>query len=501
MTIVMEIMQATEAKRSRSKHPPMRSLCKVVAPAAVVTAMLAGGAGCTASGEDVAPDRFDIFFPTGAVVSPDGKNLFVVNSNSDLKYSSGAISVLPLPFVDEVIAEWQKSPPTIRDPGECQPDLDFSEMLVCNEQLFLGATGDRGVRIGNFGTDIALQDLSNGDLRLLVPTRGDPSIAWADWSAVDSRLSCDDSSDPFGACDNKHRLSFAFNSDDNAAIPEEPFGVFADSAGQFAMITHLTTGSVTLIDSPRDAGACPDEQAPDARCVQVTDIQKDIFEPDPLTGLRGATGIAGRGPGGIVYVGSRSEDRIQTFTVGRLTPPREPMPDEPLYKPPFLLQGSWFMLDGVGNGSTTNSSASDTRGMAFSPSGDRLYLLNRKPPALQILDTSIGPTGVPNNQLVGAVDICRQASTVTVVDSGDGERAYLTCFQDGQIYVVDPRGRGRVEEVITVGQGPYSAAAAPMGQRLYVTNFLEDTIAVIDLKPGSPTRNRVVLRIGKPRTL
>ena len=30
--------------------------------------------------------------------------------------------------------------------------------------------------------------------------------------------------------------------------------------------------------------------------------------------------------------------------------------------------------------------------------------------------------------------------------------------------------------------------------------ILEDTIAVIDLVPGSPTRNRVVLRIGEPRT-
>src|SRR6185369_11235388 len=151
-----------------------------------------------------------------------------------------------------------------------------------------------------------------------------------------------------------------------------------------------------------------------------------------------------RAPGDIVYVGSRSEDRIQTFTVGR-----------PINAAPVLLTGSFFFLDGVGNGSNINSGSNDTRSMAFSPSGDRLYLVNRKPPSLQIFDTSIGPTGVPRNALAGAVDICRQASTVTVVDSGDGERAYVTCFQDGQVYVVDPRGTGRVEDVITVGRGPY----------------------------------------------
>ncbi|HWO20760.1 MAG TPA: hypothetical protein VNO30_18465 [Kofleriaceae bacterium] len=467
----------------------MWSLCKVAARAAVVTAMLAGGgAGCTASGEDVAPDRLDIFFPTGAVVSPDGKQLFVVNSNSDLKYSSGSISVVPLEAVDALIAQWL--PARTNVPAACRQDLDFHETLICNEQMFLSETQDQGVRIGNFATDIALQDLSNGDLRLIVPTRGDPSIAWADWSAAEGRLSCNDKNlaEPFHTCDGAHRLSFVGNDDTAAAIPDEPFGVFADTAGEFAIVTHLTTGAVTLIDSPR------------AGTVQVADIQQNVFLQDPTSGLRGATGVAGRTPhaaGDIVYVGSRSEDRIQTFTVGRHPPPAE----GDVYKPPFLLTGNWFFQDGVGNNANTNSGANDTRGMAFSSSGDRLFLLNRKPPTLQILDTSLGATGVPKNQLVGAVDICRQASTVTVVDSGEGDRAYLTCFQDGQIYVVDPRGRGRVEDVITVGRGPYSITGTPDGQRLFVTNFLEDTIAVIDLTPGSPTRNRVVLRIGEPRPL
>jgi DNA-binding beta-propeller fold protein YncE len=499
MTTVTEIMQATVGVRSRSKRPPMWSLCKVVARAAVVNAIALGsGAGCTASSDDVKPDAGRLFFPTGAAMSPDGMRLFVANANSDLTFDSGSIAVVPIPSVEAVVTGWLSMAATVppdlcgddnldNDDDEvltacCERDPDFTETLVCNERLFLEETRDAGVRIGNFATDLAIQDLSNGALRLVVPTRGDPSVAWADWIPGESRLSCNTSGEGFALCDNEHRLAFAFNDDDAAALPDEPFGVFADSAGEFAIVTHLTTGSVTLIDSPRGGSA------------QITDIQQNIFEADPTTGLRGATGVAGRtpqAPGDIIYVGSRSEDRIQTFTVGR--PINEASP--------FLLQGSWFFLNGVGNNTNTNSFSSDTRGMAFSPTGNRLYLLNRKPPTLQILDTSLGPTGVPLNQLVGAVDICRQASTVTVVDAGDGERAYLTCFQDGQIYVVDPRGRGHVEDVITVGRGPYSVAAAPNGQRLYVTNFLEDTIAVIDLTPGSPTRHRVVLRLGEPRPL
>jgi DNA-binding beta-propeller fold protein YncE len=56
-----------------------------------------------------------------------------------------------------------------------------------------------------------------------------------------------------------------------------------------------------------------------------------------------------------------------------------------------------------------------------------------------------------------------------------------------------------VEAFVQVGRGPYGVAMSPTRKRLYVSNFLEDTLAVIDLTPGSATRNRVVLRIGEPR--
>jgi DNA-binding beta-propeller fold protein YncE len=130
-----------------------------------------------------------------------------------------------------------------------------------------------------------------------------------------------------------------------------------------------------------------------------------------------------------------------------------------------------------------------------------MYLINRRPPTLQVFDTSLGPTGFPRNEGIGVTDICRQASTLAVIDTGDGERAYVSCFQDGQMYVVDPRGLSSVEDIVTVGRGPYSVVAAPNRKKIYVTNFLEDTVAVIDVSPTSPSYNRVVLRIGDVRPL
>jgi DNA-binding beta-propeller fold protein YncE len=428
-------------------------------------------AGCTASGEEVQPKRDELFFPTGAAVSPDERFLFVTNANSDLQHDSGAVSVIDLAAIDAVANAWVADG-TVTD--GCTPDPDRRETLGCaREADFILA--DAGARIGNFATDIAVQDTGNGTLRLIVPTRGDPSIAWLDFDG--SRLDCNPDGQGFELCDETHRLTYVHDNPEAGLVPDEPFDVYADSAGQYAIVTHLTNGAITLVDSPV------------GRNATVADVMTGLFAADPLSGLRGATGVAVRpGNSGIIYVASRSEDRVQMLTVGR------PVNNAP----PYLLAGNYFFLETVGEGS---GESIDTRGVVFSPSGDRMYLINRRPPSLQIFDTSISATGFPHNKGVGATDICRQSSTLAVLDAGDGERVYITCFQDGQVYVVDPRGLGSVEQIITVGRGPYAVVAAPNRKKVYVTNFLEDTIVVIDASPTSPMYNRVVMRIGEVRSL
>jgi hypothetical protein len=416
-------------------------------------------AACTASAEDVRPPSDQLFFPTGLAVFPKTNALFVANSNSELRYDSGSLMVVDLGVVESVISAWLTS----QDQGPCKPDVDHRETLVCDEAMFFKSGA--GVRIGNFATDVGVQDFSTSGpagvvkLRVFVPTRGDPSVAWADYNG--DKLSCfpQSNTDQFPLCDEGHRLASIFNDPNGVAIPDEPFGVYAatqpplppsadDPAplrSGFALVTHLTSGTVTLIDAPEDG------------TVEITDARTGLFQIDPGTQLFGASSVVGRAPGtddNLVYVASRSDPRIWTFTVGR-----------PVNRaPPFLLQGAFLLQDAIGNGIV--GTESDTRGMQFSPNGERMYVVNRRPPALQVFDTSIGPTGTPRNLPTGATDICRQASTVAVV-----------------------------------GRGPYSIAAAADQKQLFVSNYLEDTIAVIDIDPASPTRNRVVLRIGQPRAL
>jgi len=491
---VIDVKQATPRDPWRSKRNPMRtevSKCALGAGCASGTLSALGAVGlvlgaCTASSEDVRPPEDKLYFPTGLAIDHDGTVLFVANANSELRYDSGSIGVIDLKLVDDYIKAWAPADPAATpDARDCTPDLDRRETLVCDAAKFF--TPGAGVRIGNFATDIAVQEFSapgaaTKQLRVLVPTRGDPSIAWADY--VDKRLSCSSASG-FALCDDAHRLTVVNNDPAQSAIADEPFGVFADAANGFAIVTHLSAAAITLIDSPSNGNAV------------VTDIQPNLFASDPSTGIRAATAVAGRIPqaGGddIVYVGSRTDDRIQTLTVAR-----------PLnHAPPYLVPGAFFFLDSVGKNS---GSSVDTRDLQFSPGdstgagrGERMYLVNRAPPSLQVFDTSVSAGGAPLNRPSGGTDICRQASKLTVVDIGGLERVYVTCFQDGALYAIDPSGVSQVEDIITVGRGPYAVVASVAQQRLFVSNFLEDTVAVVDVNPISPTHNRVVLRIGKPR--
>lgn len=453
-------MKATNFGDVRSKPAVMR-----LGYASVLTSLAL--AACTASDSEVRPPQDQLYFPTGVVVSPDDTRLFVTNANSELRYDSGSISVFDLALVDQITSDWTTNGAT----GNCKRDTDHTETLICDEAQFM--VPNAGARIGNFATSLGVQDTGGGNLRLIVPTRGDPSIAWVDWDG--SKLSCNADGQGFELCDDDHRLSYVHNDPDVGYLPQEPFDVYVDSPGGFAVVTHLTTGAVTLIDSPPNGKA------------MIADVVVGLFAVDQLTGVDGSTGVSARVSAGaedIIYVGARSEDRVQTFTVGR------PVNDAP----PYLVQGNYFFLDSVGGNA---GSSADTRGLTFSPDGDQMYLINREPPTLQVFDTSLEPTGLPANKGIGATDICRQASTLTSLDTGDGERIYITCFSDGQVYVVDPRGQSYVEDIITVGRGPYAVATAPSRKKIYVTNFLEDTIAVIDVDPSSKTRNRVVLRIGE----
>lgn len=428
--------------------------------------LLAGGligllAGCPATSDEVRPPRDQFFFPSALAVTPDESNLFVVSSNSNLRHDSGTVAVVDLDAVDALIASAGSG-----DEG-CTRDSIWPEVLQCDEALAI-PDPEAGVRIGNYATAVGVQELASGDLRLFVSVRGDPSITWIDYR--DGELVCE-GTEVVPLCDTPNRITHLKGDVALTALVSEPFDLYVNPTDEYVMVSHMAAAAVSLIDAPAD-GSPP----------QLVDA---------LTGLFGAAqgqvpaavGMAGRPSAAgdtMVYVTSRSENRVYMLSAlrseGRAT---------------ALVPSEYFFLDDV-------APSDDSRGIAFEEGGARAYIVNRDPPMLHVLDTAAGAEGFPRNRIVSTIEMCRDPSNVVVADTGRGPRAYVSCFPVGQVWVVNP-DLAQVEAIIDVGSGPHALAVAPERKRLYVGNFTEDTIAVVDLTAGAKTENRMVLRLGTPR--
>ncbi len=422
-------------------------------------------AGCPATSDEVRPPGDQFFFPTGLSMLGDETALFVLNANSDLRYDSGTINVVDTLKIETLANAWVSSG-TLPEGADCEIDKTIALTMICNEKeaILEGST----IRTGNFATEIGVQRLDDGNSRLFAAVRGDPSLTWADYNAGSKELSCGGGGS-VPRCDEDHRLSRMRNDDSIGSMASEPFGLYVDEVGGFVIMTHLTQGAVTLADAPKD-GSPP----------ILSDVVGGIFRPDNLTNVSSALGATARTPGGRVYVTSRSEERVQTFTVARIGS-----------EFPSLVPADFFFLRGV-------SPSDNGRGIRFSSTGDTAYVVNRTPAMLQVLDTSLDLTGTPKNELVQAIELCSSASNLVIGDLGEGERVYVSCFREGQVWVVDPE-LGTVESIIDVGRGPQGIAISTNNSKLYVSNFLEDTVSVVDLKPGVATENRVVLKLGRTR--
>jgi len=80
--------------------------------ATIVAALVTG---CTATGDEVSPPVDQLFFPSGLALAPGAvagdpePAMFVVNSNSELRYDTGTITSIDVAVADALIDEWLAS--------------------------------------------------------------------------------------------------------------------------------------------------------------------------------------------------------------------------------------------------------------------------------------------------------------------------------------------------------------------------------------------------------
>jgi DNA-binding beta-propeller fold protein YncE len=501
-------------------------------PSTVAVLALAAGAlvpACGLNQEGVPPFHDAIAFPASALMDPGGRWLYVANSNSDLRYNDGTLVALDIDKVNARVTALATDPtfgpcPQVgyihphSDPNTkfcCQNQLDRS-ITDCDERQFIQS--DATVRIGSFAAGMVMQpvvcpDPSKPDpcttqcgadppaSRLFFGVRGNSSITYVDIRhEPDVSFTCDSTGQPFAECDTAHQIDTTKTTIGSAAdvvdptplvLPDEPYALTIDEQQQFLYVGHLKgdtshagSGGMSLIDVRDPIGRTP----------QFVAVLAPLFPPDG-NGLFGVTALTDHN--GEIFASSRNVPRVAAVV---------PTVDN------SCNADQQIALVGTGDGFDTTLVGSEVRGVQFVDDAERLFALQRVPPALIGFDRGIDPSGVPG---IVPSDVMETCSSPTFLQShnaaGLGQRLYITCFDQGEVYVVDPY-LPRVTNVIEVGRGPAGLVFGPgpgdapdvdadQTTRAYVVGFSDNDIAVLDLLPGSPTEFHITMHIGFPSTV
>ena len=402
-----------------------------------------------------------------------------------------------------------------------------SNIINCNEPPFIQS--DATVQIGSFGGAIALQSYHRGSAdaeelvrRLFVVVRAEPSITYADVTVDDTNpdakkvsmrctglLKQDGSNPPPNAfCDDNWKVRRKGGDTPGAFdFPEEPHVLAYDDGLKALYVGHLTVvangavqgGGVSTIDvcNPKEetskvrfAGLSRTTFVPDTLSQAVATLSLDLANPTPALSLDPAN------PTTSLYATARYSTAISAMVLRSPLSAEcgDPSRDDLTLFPADSFYASAFLPHGA-----------DVRGILFSADRLEAYVLHRNDAdtlanvaAIEVLDRHLLADGTPANTPIDVLEVCGGPTAMQMHDAGRGNRIYVTCYDDGQIYVVDPNALV-VTSVIDVGSGPTSLVFSDRDPGVaYVASYANSHLSVIDFTPGNPTENHVVLRIGLP---
>lgn len=482
--------------------------------------MLLASQGCVSPGDGPSPPAGDLYFPVAAAISPGGHTLYVANSDFDLQYNAGTVVALDLDRIRGQI-------PKLWDTSEADPCGLLGENT--QRELFPGRCGsidiasppDRqgtlvaaSTQIGAFASSILL--LSNPDgagARLFIPVRGDPSVTWLDIdddrtvsdSNVQRQLYCGQSSDS-PRCDSTHRAGE--DPDTNlrgVVLPPEPYDLAATEDSSAIVVSHQTTGAMSLVRNPWD------------------DVPRLEFVAGGFP--YGAVGLAALPA--PAYVGAKGLDYQPGFLA---TFRAAPEVDLIRYFDDQAAAPSRAFITRAGAAPIlVNASGYDSRGIAVDPSARKaceascasdlaclrtcadipipVYIANRSPQSLLIGETRANISATGSDDLVTIYDTVSlsygpsQVMVGSIIDA-DGQpstRVFVSCFDSRYVFVYDPVGR-RMDATIKTGRGPHGLVQDPEAPFLYVVHFTDSYLGVVDLDMRhAGTYATIVASLGVPK--
>jgi hypothetical protein len=446
--------------------------------------------------------------------------LFITNANSDRRFNAGSLLAFDLDsYFDAAFGD----PDDVQPAGTqldcvnedktdcCRRVANLPQVVECTEQPFIAS--DATVHFGTFpGPATAWVPPGQSDeAMVLIPVAGDPSITYVELSGFSPDgidFECGQASDPDGRrmCDDDHRLRFLRNDPESERLGREPVRVLVSPQEDLplAYVSHQGDPDLTLLDLEGVEGD-PRPAIVHQAVLMVTNF-----------GLQGGWGLAQRPcvkdsdnvPAStsncerpLVYGAIRWQLQLSAFTALE----HEPVPGQQCVGPNELDEQGGIICDpqihplariGLSGLSTSAIGSRPVLGnIAFSRTGNELYVVQSNPGGLIRVDTSLGVDDEPLDVDVGVVEVCAEPTTLVIYDDGSNEYGLVTCYRSGEVFIVDLAALA-VVGLSRAGIGPDAMAVDIAREVVYVANSLDATISIIDMSRTSSTRFTEIGRIG-----
>lgn len=390
----------------------------------------------------------NLHFPTAVAVHPSQDALFVVNSNGDLAYSSGAVMGMRLDWLYQRL-ETESSVGTVDAPftaAALTPSLGAS-LVPSSDGKFLFTLGRQDNLL------VALEvEASEGDLRIHC---GDRVTALQDCTTGDHVVQVG-TDDPYG-------------------LAVRPSGV-----GQWQVFAAaLRNGNLYSATLDPGHGSGP------------------LFQVDWVMSL----GPNDRG-GSLALLPAVDGFPEYLLGSGRQIPGNDP----PQGSLRFLSlddgpQGVAGLVD-----LRNQAGAVDPRGVAVSARRQRAYTVVKVPEGLVELDMTREPGGVPSCRVMRVAQLGKEPSAIALYEPEKGLGLILTAsFRDNVLLALDMDTLDVFGVVRNVGLNPFEIAVDNRRGYAFVSNFNEDTVSVIRLPRVNQADGSLDLRfelagkLGTPR--
>lgn len=379
--------------------------------------------------------------------------LYVASSNYDRRFDVGAVTAVDLSQVGLPAFGAASAAP-----------VDLTDLKI---------SADGIVYTDPFAGQLGTYVTAEGGLRLFVPTReqGDRLFV-LESSPTAATLQCaNPPADRESSCPGAISLSSIADEETDLPRAPQPYALTVTSDRQ-VLITHLRTA-----DSPEGSGR--------ERRSYLVKLSADAPE---LT--EDAFVEIGQSPSGAVVTGSR-----YAYLAGR-SPPSAPLVR-------LVDRQTNRVID---PGLQEVVPLTEARGIGLSADERRLYIIGRSTntDVLIIVNVAAADSDEPRLSLVRWLPLPGGANEMVVLARpGRGNLVAITSSNAGVVSIYDDDGGGVAVQVPEVGLQPYGIAVSLRGPgaRLFVTNFEDGRVTVIDISDLlRPQDARVVAFLGATQT-